>query len=389
MSEKLKKLTGKNPADFEPAAYNLVNNSDIELFSELVEQDDFLFDFVKQNVAKRLEKVCSQSNYLNLLNFLKFYSPSYEDFIVSTLTKYSDKNLTDKMLNIFRNGTIEEKTYCAKYFSLTSNDTATDLLKEYAYNSNTYLSSNCALALANIGDRSLYDKSITMLLSDDDFTKLDAVRFLVSYQDKSAVDEIIKAMMKSSMADNIAGELLYLTDLFSIYNKQKNYGLYVFNAIIEGLGEILNLSQVFDFQLYEFIEMLIKEPLNSQIATVLLAAQDKFETLTENDEYLFDETKDTKQEILEIKNLLNSIDAANLFNLTDNELNQDSLFVFNALEYTENEDLVRNLLNSSNPTLVLKALEVLKMLEVITPQDKETALNSISDENLRAVIYAL
>ena len=389
MSEKLKKLTGKNPADFEPAAYNLVNNSDIELFSELVEQDDFLFDFVKQNVAKRLEKVCNQSNYLNLLNFLKFYSPSYEDFIVSTLVKYSDKNLTDKMLDIFKNGTIEEKTYCAKYFSLTQNDTATDLLKEYAYNSNTYLSSNCALALANIGDRSLYDKSITMLLSDDDFTKLDAVRFLVSYQDKSAVYEIIKAMMKSSMADNIAGELLYLTDLFSIYNKQKNYGLYVFNAIIEGLGEILNLSQVFDFQLYEFIEMLIKEPLNSQIATVLLAAQDKFETLTENDEYLFDETKDTKQEILEIKNLLNSIDAANLFNLTDNELNQDSLFVFNALEYTENEVLVRNLLNSSNPTLVLKALEVLKMLEVITPKDKETALNSISDENLRAVIYAL
>ena len=389
MSEKLKKLTGKNPADFEPAAYNLVNNSDIELFSELVEQDDFLFDFVKQNVAKRLEKVCNQSNYLNLLNFLKFYSPSYEDFIVSTLVKYSDKNLTDKMLDIFKNGTIEEKIYCAKYFSLTPNDTATDLLKEYAYNSNTYLSSNCALALANIGDRSLYDKSITMLLSDDDFTKLDAVRFLVSYQDKSAVDEIIKAMMKSSMADNIAGELLYLTDLFSIYNKQKNYGLYVFNAIIEGLGEILNLSQVFDFQLYEFIEMLIKEPLNSQIATVLLAAQDKFETLTENDEYLFDETKDTKQEILEIKNLLNSIDAANLFNLTDNELNQDSLFVFNALEYTENEALVRNLLNSSNPTLVLKALEVLKMLEVITPKDKETALNSISDENLRAVIYAL
>ena len=55
MSEKLKKLTGKNPADFEPAAYNLVNNSDIELFSELVEQDDFLFDFVKQNVAKQYQ----------------------------------------------------------------------------------------------------------------------------------------------------------------------------------------------------------------------------------------------------------------------------------------------------------------------------------------------
>lgn len=389
MNEKLKKLTGKNPADFEPAAEDIVNNSDTELFSELVEQDSFLFDFVKQNVAKRLEKACNQSNYLNLLNFLKFYSPSYEDFIVSTLAKYSDKNLTEKMLEIFKNGTTDEKIYCAKYFSLIKTPKATDLLKEYAYSQNSYLSSNCASALASIGDRSLFNKSVKLLSSDDDFIKLDAVRFLVSFQDTSAVEDIIKAMMKSSMADNIAGELLYLTDLFHIYKKNQTYGLYVFNAIIEGLGEILNLSQVFDFQLYEFIEMLIKEPLNSQIATVLLAAQDKFHTLTENDEYLFDETKDTKQEILEIKNLLNSVDPANLFKLTDNELRQDSLFVFSALEYTENDKLVRNLLKSSNPTLVVKALEVLKMLEVMTPQDKETALNSISDENLRAVINAL
>ena len=51
MSDKLKKLTGKNPKDFEPVAYSLINNNDTELFSELVSKDDFLFDFVKQNVA--------------------------------------------------------------------------------------------------------------------------------------------------------------------------------------------------------------------------------------------------------------------------------------------------------------------------------------------------
>ena len=43
MSENLKKLTGKNPKDFEPVACSLINNSDTELFSELVEKDDFLF----------------------------------------------------------------------------------------------------------------------------------------------------------------------------------------------------------------------------------------------------------------------------------------------------------------------------------------------------------
>lgn len=69
MSDKLKKLTGKNPNDFEPVAYSLINNPDVDLFCELVEKDDFLFDFVKQNVASRLEKVCNELNYLNLLNF--------------------------------------------------------------------------------------------------------------------------------------------------------------------------------------------------------------------------------------------------------------------------------------------------------------------------------
>jgi len=389
MNEKIKKLTGKNPKDFEPVAYDIVNNSNSELFSELVSLEDFLFDFVKQNVSNRLEKVCNSSNYLNLLNFLKYYSPSYENFIVSTLAKFSDDNLAEKMLSLFETGTLEEKTYCAKYFSVAKNPSAVELLKKYAFNENSYLSTNCAMALAELGDRVLYDKSVEMLSTGDDFTKLDAVRFLVSYGDTNAVDAIINAMMNSSMADNIAGELLYLTDLFSIYRQNNVNGLYVLNLVIEGLGEILNLSQVFDFRLYDFLEMLVKQPISSQIASVLLAAQDKFATLTENDEYLFDETKDTKQEILDIKNLLNSADSAMLYSLTDEELRQDSLFVFTALEYTENDQLVRTLLKSSNPALVLKSLEVLKMLDVLTPQDKETALTSVYDENLRAVILAI
>ena len=43
MSDNLKKLTGKNPKDFESVAYSLINNSDVELFSELVSKEDFLF----------------------------------------------------------------------------------------------------------------------------------------------------------------------------------------------------------------------------------------------------------------------------------------------------------------------------------------------------------
>ena len=48
MTERLKKLTGKNKNDYEAIAKDLVNKPDIELFKELVENDDFLFDFIKK-----------------------------------------------------------------------------------------------------------------------------------------------------------------------------------------------------------------------------------------------------------------------------------------------------------------------------------------------------
>ena len=389
MSENLKKLTGKNPKDFEPLAYALINTPDVELFAELVGSDDFLFDFVKQNVANRLSKVCNESNYMNLLALLKYYSPFYEDFIVSNLVKFANEDLTDKLLEIFENGTDEEKTYCAKFFAFVQDPLALEFLQKNAYSENSALSSNCASTLALLGDKTSYMQALEKLNSDDEFTILDGVKFLVSYGDKAFVPEVISAMKKSSMAENIAGELLYLTNLFELYKQNQEDGLFVLNSIINGLGEILGLAQIFDFRLYEFLEMLINGHKDSKVAVVLINAVDKFDTLTENDEYLFDETKDTKQEVLDIKKLLSTMDVAQLYSLIDEELLEDSLFVFSALEYTENEGKVRGLLNSSNPTVVLKALEILKLLGVLTNEDKQKALDSVSDENLQGVIYAM
>ena len=65
----IKKLTGKNPTEYETVAKSLINNSDKELFAKLVKQEDFLFDFIKDNVAKRIQNACDKENYLNLLNF--------------------------------------------------------------------------------------------------------------------------------------------------------------------------------------------------------------------------------------------------------------------------------------------------------------------------------
>lgn len=387
MSDKLKKLTGKNPKDFEPVAFDVINIPDVELFKELIDNEDFLFDFIKQNVANRLAKVCNSSNYLNLLQFLKYYSQSYEDVIISNLVKFSDEDLTDKMLAIFEDGTDDEKTYCAKYFSIVQDSLALDFLKENAYSENSSLSANCATALALFGDTESKNEALVKLKSDDEFEKLDGVRFLVSYGDKSVIPAIVDVMKTSSFAENIAGDLLYLTDLFSLYKTNKTDALFVFNSVINGLGEILGLAQIFDFRLYEFIEMLLKEQTDSEIAVVLANAKDKFNTLTENDEYLFDETKDVKQEVMDIKQLLSSFKVNQ--SLINAELKSESLFVFTALEFANNESAIRGLLISANQTVVLKALEMLKQMNSLTKEDKNLALSSVTSEDIKSVIVAI
>lgn len=388
-SDRLKKLTGKNPRDFEPVAFDVINKPDVELFKELVDSDDFLFDFVKQNVAKRLSKNCNEKNYENLISFLKFYSPSYEEFIISTLANFADEDLTDKMLDLFEKGTDEEKTYCAKFFSFIQDPLALDYLRENAFSENTYLSSNCASTLALLKDEEIFNTALEKLNSDDDFEKLDGVKFLVSYGNKTAIDKILQTMKTSAMPENIAGEIPYLVDLFELLKTNRTDGLVVLNQIINGLGEILGLGQVFDFQLYEVFERLLSENPTPESSVVLLNAKEKFETLTENDEYLFDETKDVKQEIFDVKKLLNNVDNR-YKNLIDEEITEISPFVFTAIDLTNSTDKIRLLLhNTSNQTLILKSIEALKQRNNLTPQDKETALKIVTDDNIKNIINAI
>ena len=389
MSDKLKMLTGKNPRDFEPIAYNLVNIPDVDLFSELVDKDDFLFDFVKQNVATRIEKNINDSNYINLIRFLKFYSPSYEDLIISTLAKYADEDLTDTMLDMLENGTENEKIYCAQYFSRIQDPLALDSLRENAYSPNSYLSANCISTLAAFGDREIYNNALEKIKSNDEFEQLEGVKCLVSYGDKNALPQIINTIKTSSMAENMAVEVPYLYNLIELIKTNQNDGLFILNLIVNGLGEISSLSQIFDFQLYEIFEYLINSTLTSQSAVILINAKDKFNTLTENDEYMYDEAKDVKQEILDIKKLLSSINNKKLEPLIEKELNDNSLFVYTALDYTNNADCVRKLLTSQNQTIILKAIEILKKLNNLTQQDKNCALQNITNENIKNIINAI
>lgn len=389
MTDNLKKLTGKNKNDYEAVAKHLVDDCDVELFKELVDNDDFLFDFVKNNVAQRLENAVNQNNYQNLIEFLKYYSQSYEDAIVGSLVKYADEDLTDLMLDKFENGCDNEKIYAAKYFAKVQDPLAYEFLRLNSYSDNEFLAQNCAMTLGAWHDEKSFDEAIEKLQNPDDFEKLSAVKFLTAYGDKKAVPMLFEAMKTSTMAENIAGEIPYLVSLYELIKTDYENALLAIIYITNALGEILPLSVVFDFELFEVFEELINNHDDSKVAVTLLNARDKFDTLTENDEYLYDEDKNTKNEIFDIKKLLNSAKKKDLEKYINDELREDSPFVFTALDFATDELAIRELLKSNNQTLILKTAEVLKSLGNFDETARTVALLKVTDINIKAIIRAL
>lgn len=388
--DKIKLLTGKNPQDYEPIAFDIINNSNVELFEELVSKDDYLFDFVKSNVAQRLEKVCTKQNYKNLLNFLDVYSPYYEDFITSTLAQFADEEVTNILLEKLASGTTNEKIYSAAFFAYNKDDRALTYLNEYAFDDDTSLSENCARALSKIEDRTAYNLALEKLESDDDFEQIKAVNFLVAYQDKSALKNIFEVMKKSSLSENIAEDIPYLENLPDMLDSEfQEDAILTFCYIVNGLVELIPVSQVITFRFYEFIDRLLRMSPTGASAVALFLAKDKFNMITENEEYLFDEDKNTKNEVNDIKNLLNN---ANLYPMTSflyEELFEESPFIFFVLEIIRDEDSLVSLLSGDNQTVIIKVMELLKSQDLLKEAYKQTALSKITDENLKVVANAL
>jgi len=389
MDDLIKKLTGKNKGEYEQAARHLIDSGDVELFKALVEKDAFLFDFIKQNVANRLAEAVNDNNWRNLTQFLSVYSPSYEEFIVTALVNYADESMTDDMLERLEHGTLAQKTYAAKYFSFINDPLAIPLLRENAYCENENLARNTAQALAALEDEECYHDALQKLQSNDEFEKLEAAKFLTAYGNKDAIPAIIEAMKNSSMAENIAGEIPYLDNLFNLLEADTQDALLVINNIINGLGEILGLSVVLDFELYEVFQLLIEKKAAGKAALVLLNAQDKFETLTENDEYLFDEDKDTQGEVYDIKKLLNGVNKKDLRKHVNAELDEHNPFIYTALEFADDIYAIRELLKSDNQTLILKTAEVLKSLNNLDESAKTVAMLKVTDGNIKSIIRAL
>jgi hypothetical protein len=247
------------------------------------------------------------------------------------------------------------------------------------------LAFNCAKILGQIKDSQSYNEALNTLKTGDEFTQLDSVKFLCAYNNKEALPHLFNTLKTSSMAENIACEIIYLEDIFQLLKDFPIDTLLLINLLINGLGEIVPLSVIFDIRLYEIIEH-INSPLT------LLNIKQKIEQLTENNEYLFDEDKTVKDEIFEIKNLLNSKSQEYWDNLCDLlEIKEDDFIFFNLniineLKLDYSDEIKDIIMSSSNQTIILKSIEVIKNLGNLSIISKDEILKKINDENIKVII---
>ncbi len=404
LNEYLKNLTGKDEEKAIESANYLVSCCDVKLFKMLVEKTEFLFDFVRNNVNKRIEKVVTKENFINLIKFFDIYSPYYDDLFASILAKHANQDLTDDIFELLEKGSESQKTYSAKYFSYIPDTIALELLGKYAFSDNEMLSYNSAEALGQMQDDVSYDIAISYLSSNDDFEKLKAVKFFTAYRRNYPLDEIIRAMNTSKIPENIAGQIPYSVSLSALLKTDKfNDILSVIDYILAGLGEILPLEDIFQFELYDVIDYLIQknEHDNSpawKISEILLRALVKFKLFCENPEYVYDETKDTKYEISSILKLLQG--AGNEFwnkqkKILLNGLNGSNsdisavLSLICELNLKEAFANVKELLNSEDEIILCETVTALKNLNMLEGVDLVSVIEKVSNPNIKAVIESL
>lgn len=399
IKQKVKNITAKDENKAIETITEMINSSDIELFQELVSQSDFLFPFIKDNVCKRFEKSLRASNYKNLLNFLNIYSPDYDRIFASALRVFGQEEMKPVMLDLLINGTLAQKTYATRFYELSPDLFAVKELISNAFVDDENLAEASAAALGKINEQKSYLIALEKLNGNDDFEALKALNFFVNYIKNPPMENIFEALKKSGMPENFAGKIAYLTPLPRLIKEDLQNALIVIDNIVTGFGEILPLSQVFDFELYDvfgILSELCNGDLNSRIATVLLRAKSKFTTICGNDEYTFDEDKNTKEELKEVFELLNSFGDgfwSHLKSLVPKELNEERNRVLSAIEVIKEFEIksaVPQILDmiyeNEDETVICEGLSALKQFDALSYTNKEEILSELKNETIKAIV---
>ena len=388
----IKNITSKDIKLSQKTIFDLINSANIEDFKLLAENGDFIFPFLKDRISKDFVKLVNKENLKTIFEFTKVYSSDFEDMIVNSLLKFADENLTDEILNIFENGTKEQKAYCAKYFCHIKDTLALEFLYENINSDFEPLKINSILALKAFEDKKILQKAKENIESlSDDYEKLDDYLILAIFQE---IKFIAQNGLNSPYNSTIVSYIFDYNDFETVKNKLDEEEIKrILNIFSDAYPEDIGLDTVLYYQISDLIK-LVSSFNDNYSKNILLILKAKFAEFSSNDVYLFDFDKSFKQEVKNIfeflKNLKLSTDE------TVFEYNKEKPYQFNLLlDVIQEYDIKKfdgNLMeifnkNEAGCEFLARIAEILKSHDKINSVDKNV-VEKMENQNAKALILS-
>lgn len=394
-SNLFKNIISKDINQSQNAIKNLIKSRDLKGFEEIVSKADYIFPFVKEKIINNFVKLINKEDLKTIFEFSKIYSLDFEDMIVKSWSKFADEDLTDRILELFDEGTIEQKAYCAKYFSYIKDNLSIELLNKYSFSDFEPLKINCAIALSGFGEKKIFNNFVDKIKnSDNEFEKLECFKFLCAYNTKDSIEIVIENFCKSPFKTNI---VTYLLDFCDIDALKQYFDIQViskiFNILLEGYPEDISLDTIEYYRIYDFIDLLEKNP-NSYTNNLLAIAKVNFSEYADNESYNFELDKNLKNELKQIVEKLDKIKFD--FSYMEESLNPENeeyfktaLNVIKEYNLSDTSNKLSKLIQQNIP-LDIKAL-IAQTLKAMNRQDLITkeAVDNIQNENVKALIESL
>ena len=388
----IKNVTSKDIAQSNNTIKNMIKTANIADFKLLCENAEYIFPFLKERITRDFVKIINKENLNVIFEFSKIYCSHFEDLIVNSWIKFANEDLTDEILDLFENGTDEQRTYCAKYFSKIQDPLAIEYLNEFAKSDFEALRLNCAIALSAFLDVEVLNEMKNIVLnSNDDFEKLKAFNFIVAYGKDEQIKFVLENAFNSPFATNIITNIMDFCDINHLKNILNEETLNkIFQLIIEEYPEDIPLDTCYYWNLIDYIKLIYSFD-NQFSKNILLMAKIKFDEFSKNDVYTFDFDKNIKEEIKNISQYLNSLNIK-IENLSD-ELKKDkfhfdtALNIIKELKLNEYSSYLAQLINENQNDYekIAKLSETLKEINGAKLINIEI-IENIKDENIKALI---
>lgn len=384
----LNNLTSKDNKLQKSAASLIINSKDTRAFEILCEKSEILFDFIKEKVVNNLISEVNQNNILNLFSFMKSYSDDFKDFIIKPFIKFNSKEIEDKMFDLIKNGTDNEKIYAVLYFSELKNDSILPFIKEFIKSDNIDLKKNSIEFLKKFNIKDEFNIAVnTLKNSKNDFDKMEAVEFLSFYKDKSSFEYIYNYFIETN-SEYLIFSLLSIKDIEELIKENKEDEiLNILSAIFYNFPNSISyddFSSYLNFSLFDFL----METDNDYIYLLVEYIKNKLSYALNSEEYSIDLDKNSKKQVQESINNLEAFAVEfdrneAIINTFDKNVKIQTLV---ALELTnENQkEIIENLVKNTNDNEIMcSGIYALKRNGILSKEFLGEIEDKISNETIK------